>query len=93
MSLTEEKAEYDGQESDFTNKKMIEASQFIAEMKEAQPFQLPAVTLPTWGPFLLQEMALETYQRALKVEEEMKGVSEDRTSQSCDMCFCSATQR
>ncbi|CAE7749350.1 DNAH6 [Symbiodinium sp. CCMP2592] len=44
-------------ESDFTNKKMIEASQFIAEMKE--------------------EMALETYQRALKVEEEMKGVSEE----------------
>ena len=29
---------------------------------------------------LLQEMALETYQRALKVEEEMKGVSEDTMS-------------
>ncbi|CAJ1382663.1 unnamed protein product, partial [Effrenium voratum] len=44
-------------ESDFSNKKMLEANQFISEMKE--------------------EMAQETYQRAQKVEEEMKVVSEE----------------
>ena len=54
---------------------MIEASQFIAEMKEAifclnrSSRSIPEATI--------KEMALETYQRALKVEEEMKGVSED----------------
>ncbi|CAK9043200.1 unnamed protein product [Durusdinium trenchii] len=58
--IDEDEFYYEGlkdKESDFANKKMIEASHFISEMKE--------------------EMALETYQRALKVEEEMKSVSEE----------------
>jgi len=44
-------------ESDFSNKKIMEAGQFITQQKE--------------------EMAQETYQRALKVEEEMKLVAEE----------------